>query len=109
MKREIKKEKENLDLETYVKIFEGMELLGYERVSEDMMLNDTSSESEAQKERKGCVWSLWMIKRSGENILEDDFIYSTIEINTQFNSSEIVGLFWFLLIKIFKKFKSKKC
>lgn len=58
VKREIKEEKENLDLETYVKIFEGMELLGYERVSEDMMLNDTSSESEAQKERKGCVWSL---------------------------------------------------
>lgn len=34
-----------------------------------------------------------MIKRSGENILEDDFIYRKIEINTQFNSSEIVGLF----------------
>jgi hypothetical protein len=40
-KKEINKEKENLGLEAYVKIFEGMVLLGHERVSEDMMLDDT--------------------------------------------------------------------
>lgn len=48
-KKEINKQKENLGLEAYVKIFPGMVLLGHERESGDMMLNDTSSETETHQ------------------------------------------------------------
>jgi hypothetical protein len=48
-----------------VKIFEGMVLLGHERVSEDMMLDDTSSETEThevdterEENNKKEIWSL---------------------------------------------------
>jgi hypothetical protein len=64
-KKEINKEKENLGLEAYVKIFEGMVLLGHERVSEDMMLDDTSSETEThevdterEENNKKEIWSM---------------------------------------------------